>query len=198
MQIYRRNLISQRRVQRIMPKLRFISGNKYKLAEAQSILAPLGFDIVAVSQKIEEIQTKDVTAMVTDKCVKAYKKVGRPLFVEHTGLFMDALNGFPGGLTEVFWETLQARLFCDLFGGTTLTAQTIIGYCDGQKIRQYEGKIRGTVPKSPRGDPDFQWDCVFIPDGYTETFAEMGTRKNDISMRKLALSAFATDLGGRS
>lgn len=177
-----------------MPKLRFISGNKYKLAEAQAILAPLGLDIVAVPQKIEEIQTKDVAALVADKCVKAFKIVGRPLFVEHTGLFMDSLNGFPGGLTEVFWETLKADLFCQLFGGSSLTAQTIIGYCDGRKVRQFQGEVRGTVPTSPRGDPGFQWDCAFVPHGHKETFAEMGVRKNDISMRRIALDAFATEL----
>ncbi|HIE1052061.1 TPA: non-canonical purine NTP pyrophosphatase, partial [Escherichia coli] len=43
------------------------------------------------------------------------------------------------------------------------------------------------VPKGPR---DFQWDCIFIPDGESETFAEMGDRKNEISMRKKAFDKF--------
>jgi XTP/dITP diphosphohydrolase len=50
------------------------------------------------------------------------------------------------------------------------------------------------VPAIPAGLRDFQWDCVFVPDGYTETFAEMGDRKNDISMRRKALDAFAVFL----
>ncbi|HHF8283696.1 TPA: non-canonical purine NTP pyrophosphatase, partial [Klebsiella pneumoniae] len=37
---------------------------------------------------------------------------------------------------------------------------------------------------------DFQWDCIFIPDGESETFAEMGDRKNEISMRKKAFDKF--------
>ena len=38
-----------------------------------------------------------------------------------------------------------------------------------------------------RGNRDFQWDCVFQPDTYDKTFAEMGEQKNTISMRKIAL-----------
>lgn len=40
------------------------------------------------------------------------------------------------------------------------------------------------------GPRDFQWDCIFIPDGESETFAEMGDRKNEISMRKKAFDKF--------
>ena len=50
----------------------------------------------------------------------------------------------------------------------------------------------------PRVDHGFQWDCVFQPDGYTETFAEMGTaKKNEISMRRKALDKFAAFLHGQ-
>jgi XTP/dITP diphosphohydrolase len=44
------------------------------------------------------------------------------------------------------------------------------------------------------GSKDFQWDCVFVPNGYSETFAQMGDRKNEISMRRKALDAFAAFL----
>ncbi|MFB9241332.1 non-canonical purine NTP pyrophosphatase [Massilia antarctica] len=44
--------------------------------------------------------------------------------------------------------------------------------------------IDGSVPRNPAGPSDFQWDCVFIPDGYTQTFAEMGAAKDEISMRR--------------
>lgn len=177
-----------------MPELRFISGNKYKLSEAKSILSPLGFDVLPIALKIEEIQTKDIPSLVTDKCVKAFQLVGRPLFVEHTGLFMEALGGFPGGLTEVFWETVQADRFCDLFGGTALTARTVVGYCDGKKLHQFSGEVSGTVAASPLGSRDFQWDCVFLPAGHGQTFAELGDKKNEISMRKIAFDSFSHHL----
>jgi XTP/dITP diphosphohydrolase len=50
------------------------------------------------------------------------------------------------------------------------------------------------VPAVPAGPRDFQWDCVFVPDGQTKTFAELGEQKNEMSMRRKALNEFAVFL----
>jgi len=178
-------------------KIRFMSGNEHKIREVQRILSPVGVDIVPVSRKIEELQTQDVHALVRDKLIKAFHEIGRPLFVEHTGLYLRGLNDLPAGLTQIFWDRLEARRFADLvaaLGDDKVIAKTVLGYCDGRQIHLFEGAIEGTVPREPAGPDDFQWDCVFIPDGYTRTFAEMGTEKDEISMRRLALDRFAIHL----
>lgn len=178
-------------------KLRFLSGNKHKINEVQRILTPVGVDIVPVSKKIEELQTEDVDSLVRDKLIKAFEAIGRPLFVEHTGLYLSGLNGLPAGLTQIFWDRLQADRFADLVAGlgdAKVTAKTILGYCDGRQIHIFEGSIDGTVPRKPAGPTDFQWDCVFVPDGSTQTLAEMGAKKDDISMRRKALDLFAAHL----
>lgn len=178
-------------------KIRFMSGNKHKIKEVQRILGPVDVDIVPISRKIEELQTQDVDALVRDKLIKAFHEIGRPLFVEHTGLYLRGLNDLPAGLTQIFWDRLEARRFADLvaaLGDDKVIAKTVLGYCDGRQMRLFEGAIEGTVPRTPAGPEDFQWDCVFIPDGYTKTFAEMGAGKNDISMRRIALNKFAAHL----
>lgn len=178
-------------------KIRFMSGNKHKIKEVQRILSPVDVDIVPVSRKIEELQTQDVDALVRDKLIKAFHEIGRPLFVEHTGLYLRGLNDLPAGLTQIFWDRLEARRFADLvaaLGDDKVIAKTVLGYCDGRQMHLFEGAIEGTVPRTPAGPEDFQWDCVFIPDGYTKTFAEMGAGKNDISMRRIALNKFAAHL----
>ncbi|WP_316157934.1 non-canonical purine NTP pyrophosphatase [Cupriavidus sp. BIC8F] len=178
-------------------KIRFMSGNAHKITEVQRILTPVGVEVVPVSRKIEELQTEDVDSLVRDKLAKAFQAIGRPLFVEHTGLYLSGLNGLPAGLTQIFWDRLQANRFADLVAGlgdAKVTAKTILGYCDGREIHIFEGAIDGTVPRKPAGPPDFQWDCVFVPDGSTRTFAEMGAAKDDISMRRKALDLFAAHL----
>lgn len=175
-------------------KLRFVSSNKHKIAEVTEILTPVGVEVIPSSIKIEELQTTDVSALVQDKLVKAFDKIGRPLFVEHTGLYIHALNELPAGLTQIFWDSLQADKFCELVGGlrdSRLEAKTVLGYCDGRRFHYFEGQIAGHVPKTPAGNRDFQWDCVFIPDGEDQTFAELGARKNLISMRRKALDKFS-------
>lgn len=171
--------------------LRFVSANLFKFEEAKTILSPLDINVIQISQRIEELQTKDDERLVKDKTLKAYGKIRFPLFVEHTGLHLDYLNGLPGGLTQIFWDDLRADKFSELFGNTRVTAETIIGYCNGRKIHTFKGTISGLISPEPRGHRDFQWDCIFIPDGYEQTFAEMGHQKNNISMRKIALKSFA-------
>lgn len=174
-----------------------MSGNDHKIKEVRRILAPIGVDIVPVSRKIEELQTQDVHALVRDKLIKAFHEIGRPLFVEHTGLYLSGLNDLPAGLTQIFWDRLEAQRFADLAAALAddkVIAKTVLGYCDGRQMYLFEGAIKGTIPRAPAGPEDFQWDCVFIPDGYTKTFAEMGTDKDDISMRRLALDKFAAHL----
>jgi XTP/dITP diphosphohydrolase len=175
-------------------KIRFMSGNTYKLKEAQDILSKIGIEVVSVKTKINEIQTEDSIELVYDKVIKAFKQVGRPLVVEHTGLYIDHFEGLPGGLTQIFWDKLQADKFCGIFGNTpnvTAVAKTTIGYIDGKNIKIFEGEIEGSISSQPRGDRSFQWDCVFIPNGYDKTFAELGEKKNEISMRRKAIDKFS-------
>lgn len=172
-------------------KIRFVTNNEHKLREVQSFLTHA--EIVATKFKIEEIQTDDVKKLVGDKLLKAFKKVGRPVFVEHTGLYISSLNDFPGGLTQIFWDRLQADRFSELLGtykDTKAIAKTTIGYCDGKKMFFFNGEVIGKIASEPKGNRDFQWDCVFIPDGEEKTFSELGEKKNDISMRKIAFDAF--------
>jgi XTP/dITP diphosphohydrolase len=181
-------------------EIRFLSGNKFKIEEASLILRGAGVSVVPVNAKVEELQTEDTSRLVKDKALKAFEKIGRPLFVEHTGLYIDYMNGLPGGLTQIFWDTLQADKFTQLFGKdgeNSLIAKTVIGFVDGKKFHTFEGSIKGIVPTEPLGGREFQWDCVFIPEGETQTFAEMGAKKNEISMRRKALDQFASFLKNR-
>ena len=177
-------------------RLRFLSSNPNKIAEARAILCAAGYELTPVRRKLDEIQSDDVELLVRDKSIRAFRLIGRPVFVEHTGLFIDALNGFPGGLTQIFWNRLGpdrvARLFSREDGGGAV-ARTRIGYCDGRCVRQFEGEVRGRLAPEPRGDSS-QWDCVFIPEGSNQTLAEMGARKNEVSMRRKALDRFAAFL----
>ena len=171
-------------------KLVFVSKNKFKHAEASRYLDALGIAVEKSELEIQELQTVDTEALVKDKASRAFSALGRPLFVEHTGLYLDMLNGFPGGLTEVFWNTLEKDRFAELFSSESAKARavTYIGYVDGRRIHLFRGELEGTIVSPPRVDYGFQWDCVFQPLGYQQTFSEMGNKKNEISMRSIALN----------
>lgn len=111
----------------------FLSRNRFKHEEARQILAPLGINVEADHTEIHELQTTDTEVLVRDKAVRTFQKLGRPLFVEHTGLYLEMLGGFPGGLTQIFWDSLQKECFSTLFASADhkAIAKTTIGYVDG-------------------------------------------------------------------
>lgn len=177
-------------------KIHFLSNNEHKIKEINDILGD-SIRVMSANIKIDEIQSKDTTVLVRDKLLKAFEKIGRPVFVEHTGLYIKSLKELPGGLTQIFWDDLEADGFISLLNShvdRTAIAKTIIGYCDGEKIHFFDGAVEGKISIEPLGNRDFQWDCIFIPNGFNETFAEMGNKKNEISMRKLALDKFSKHL----
>lgn len=181
-------------------KIYFLSSNPCKIDEVQTILNSEKIEILSAEEKINEIQSEDMIEIVKDKALKAFSKVGRNILVEQTGVFIDDFGGLPGGLTQIFWDALQADKFSEYFshGGTAqATARTVLAYCDGKHIYTFEGEIKGKIVNPPRGNRNFQWDCVFQPEGKDQTFAEMGELKNDISMRKIALEKFRTYLEER-
>src|SRR6266540_6977239 len=157
-------------------KIRFISRNPYKIKEAKELLGGSDIEIIPFEEPLNELQTENMEELVYDKALKAFAKIGRPLIVEHTSLLIEQINNLPGGLTQIFWDRLQADKFCELFANSKVKAKTIIAYCDGKRIDYFDGEISGIISQKPRGSRDFQWDCVFVPDGHEETFAEMGIK----------------------
>lgn len=127
-----------------MKQIRFLSNNGYKIKEAIEILKPLDVEIIPIERKIEELQTDDVRHLVEEKALNAFRSIGRPLFVEHTGLFVEKLNKLPGGLPQVFWDKLQAK-FAELFGGdigeSKAKAITTICYIDGKDFNVFLAKL---------------------------------------------------------
>lgn len=173
-----------------MKKIYFLSSNIFKIQEIKDILSSPNISVEAVSEKINEIQSDDMHAIVKDKVIKAYQIIARPIVVEQTGLLIEGFGNLPGGLTQIFWDSLKADRFSEFFTNnstTSVVAKTVLAYCDGHRIQYFDGEISGKIVNPPRGNRDFQWDCIFEPTGYSQTFAEMGIEKNKISMRRIAL-----------
>ena len=61
---------------------------------------------------------------------------------------------------------------------------------DGECLAVFSGQVNGTIVDEPRGGGGFGYDPVFLPEGFTQTFAQLpGTTKNKISHRARALTA---------
>ncbi len=166
----------------------FVSSNAAKVREVEAIL---GFPVARLDLDLPEIQALDVAVVARDKALAAHAATGRTVFVEDTGLYLEALNGLPGALVRWFLATIGPRGICDLIptgAERTATARTAVAICDGPSVEVLIGDTVGAIAIEPEGDGGFGWDAIFRPDGAAKTFAELTQPERDrYSMRRKAI-----------
>jgi XTP/dITP diphosphohydrolase len=187
-------------------KLVFATNNQHKLEE---ILAILGnsFEILSLRdiQCFDEIPEEQDTleGNAIQKAEYIFNKYKLNCFADDTGLEVEALNSRPGVYSarysydelpdipkELRAEANMQKLLRELDGISNRKAafRTVICLIENGKKRIFEGKVEGTIIIDPRGAKGFGYDPVFVPNGYTTTFAEMDMEeKNKISHRGLSI-----------
>jgi XTP/dITP diphosphohydrolase len=173
----------------------FATTNINKLQEISDIL---GFPLEQIALDLFEPQGLDVAEVVAIKAKDAYERTGKAVLVEDTGLTFIAWNGLPGALIKWFLDTVGTEGMLRMLVGDTdrrAIARTAIGFYDGTQLHIFIGELRGQIPTAIRGNGDFGWGPLFIPDGHTHSFAEMSKEeKNAISMRKIAVEKMRSAL----
>jgi inosine triphosphate pyrophosphatase len=164
--------------------IHFITGNNKKFEE----LAPVIAGLAQLPIDLPEIQDIDSHVIIRHKLEGALAHAPGEYIVEDSSLYLDCLGGkLPGPLIKWFEKVLGNKgLFelCSLYKNFRAEAITIIGYAssDGQ-TEFFEGRLQGSIV-SPRGEQDFGWGPIFVPDGHEKTFGEMGREeKHRLSMR---------------
>jgi len=182
-----------------MKKLVFATNNAHKLSEVRAILARK-YEIISLAELKcfddipETADTLEGNALL--KAQYVFDKFQLNCFADDTGLEVDALNGAPGVYSARYaGEDNNAinnmeKLLSDLGDNPNRTAhfRTVIALIEEGEVRYFEGQIDGKIAYEPSGSAGFGYDPVFIPDGYTQSFAELGVaEKNKISHRALAV-----------
>ncbi|MFH0856332.1 MAG: RdgB/HAM1 family non-canonical purine NTP pyrophosphatase [bacterium] len=181
-----------------MNNLIIITSNKNKVKEISAIT---GLKLDSADLEIPEIQALDVEEVAREKAIAAYKIIKKPVIVDDTGLYIEALGDLPGAFITWFLKCMGTGGIINLMRGEKnrrAYVKTCIAYADKNGARTFVGKIKGIIPKKVSGSRGFGWDAIFIPEGYKKTYSEMSKdEKNSISMRKEALKKFMTFLSSR-
>jgi XTP/dITP diphosphohydrolase len=172
-------------------KLNFITSNEGKFREAREIASSYGIDVTWLKMKYDEFQG-DTLQEIAVKSARALSKViGEPFFIEDSGLFVEALNGFPGVYSSYVLKTIGNPGILKLMEGIENRRayfEAVIAFYDGSEIHTFVGRVDGEIAEEMRGDKGFGYDPIFL---YGEkTFAEMGEAKNAVSHRRKALENF--------
>ena len=177
--------------------LLFATTNANKLREASRIL---GVQLEGVALDLPEIQALDVAEVAVRKARAAHEALGEVVMVEDSGLVVEAWNGLPGALTKWFVSTVGSQGILDmLVDGRDRSARAVCAVAVaglGETIEVFVGEVTGSLAPEPRGESGFGWDPIFVPEGETRTYAEMGEDKHANSHRARAFEAARAALSG--
>jgi len=144
-----------------------------------------------------EIQDDSLENIAKYSVQDAVKNCGLPVFVEDAGLFVDALNGFPGPYSKYVYNTVGIKGILKLMKNVTNRSAYFMSVVSFGSPNEdplcFVGKVDGKLSLDERGISGFGYDPIFIPsEGDGRTFAEMTTdEKNGYSHRAKALRKFA-------
>ena len=187
----------------------FATHNTKKLIEAQSILpaSVVIKSLVDVAYDQEIIENADTfEGNATLKTDAIFSVFGEACFADDSGLVVPSLNGLPGVKSAryasdsmpVDHQANNDKLLRALYNESDRSAYFISVVClklPNQTELYFEGRVTGRIADSPQGDMGFGYDPIFIPDGHTQTFAELGpVVKNQISHRARALNQMSAFL----
>ena len=176
-------------------KLVFATNNRHKLQEVRDIVGDrvevLSLaDIGCYDDIPETADTLQGNALI--KARHIYEKYGFDCFADDTGLEVEALGGAPGVYSARYAgedcdsEANMRKLLENLTGKSNRNAQfrTVIALIiNGEEIL-FNGIVKGTIATEKKGDSGFGYDPVFIPEGHSDSFAQMGSEmKNSMSHR---------------
>lgn len=176
-------------------KLVFATNNRHKLDEVRAIVGDkvevLSLNDIGCHDDIPETaDTLQGNALIKARYI--YEKFGVDCFADDTGLEVEALDGAPGVYSaryageECDSEANMQKLLQNLTGKSNRNAQfrTVIALIIKGEEKLFNGIVKGTITEEKRGDSGFGYDPVFVPEGFSESFAQMsGDMKNSISHR---------------
>jgi len=175
-----------------MKTIAFITSNKGKVAEASARLAPLGYMVVQKNLGYPEIQADSLQEVAWFGIDYVRTRLRTTFFLEDSGLFIASLAGFPGVYSKYVYQTIGLQGVLRLLEtkpDRSAVFRSVIAYAQpGQDPEVFVGECVGTIAKDARGTGGFGYDPIFIPQGWTKTFAEVSPQeKNTVSHRGKAL-----------
>ncbi|MDN5923565.1 MAG: RdgB/HAM1 family non-canonical purine NTP pyrophosphatase [Xanthomonadales bacterium] len=187
------------------------SGNVGKLAELRALLGDSGLELVAQSELgVDDAEETGLTFVENAllKARHAARITGLPALADDSGLCVDALGGAPGLYSARYagrhgeHAANNAKLLRDLDGVADdersaffICVLVWLKSADDPAPLIAEARWHGRIVRAASGRQGFGYDPLFVPDGYTQSAAELDPAlKNRLSHRGQALAALRTTL----
>ena len=171
-----------------------VTQNQHKLKELTPLFKKYNVEFGTTSIEKHEIRSESIEMIAREAAKIAFETLQTPVVVDDTGFFVKALNGFPSSYAGIVLKFIGyegiLRLMTDKVERASVF-KTAVGYFDGQHLESFLGAMSGSVARESAGVGGFGYDPIFIPDGFTKTYAELTfDEKVSISHRTKAFDAF--------
>lgn len=190
------------------PLLILATRNAHKTEEIRHILGDQ-FDVFDVTSfpDLPEIEETGTTFLENArlKALGISRRINGWVLADDSGLEVDALGGAPGvwsssyGGEEGNHAKNNERLIREMAGITERSARfrcTLVLANNGEEKGVFTGTVEGRIAESPSGNGGFGYDPLFIPQGHSQTMADLGAAvKSTLSHRAEAIHAFVAAVG---
>ncbi|TLZ58765.1 MAG: RdgB/HAM1 family non-canonical purine NTP pyrophosphatase [Methanobacteriota archaeon] len=180
----------------------FVTTNPGKFREVSATLAPLGVRMRRLDRAYPELQADRLDDVVRFAAGIVARQVRGEFLIDDSGLFVDALGGFPGVYSSYVYRTIGPGGVLTLMQrearrSARFETVFLLGR-RGRPPRIFRGACEGSIARAPRGRGGFGFDPIFVPRGSRRTFGEMSlAEKNAVSHRARAAEALARHLRRR-
>lgn len=159
-----------------MNQIKFATTNDYKIKFANNLLNKHGWEVVPFDIELIEPQSMTQEDISRFKVKQAYEKAQEPIITMDSGLFINALNGFPGIYTSDMFKTLSQEQFLKLLEDTTNRSayiQQTLSYADQNGIQTFTSKSTGIIVPIEAMKEGYAFDAFFKVDSTGKLMTDM-------------------------
>jgi len=158
------------------PTINFVTSNLGKLREFKHIIEP-EIKVNHIKLSYLEIRSDNPEEIARMSAEMLANKLKKAVVVEDSGLFIKALNDFPGTCSAYIHKRIGLKGIIKLMEGIkdrTCFYRSAVAYCEPRKEPiSFLGEEKGKVAESIRGNFGFGHDPIFVPGGSGKTYGEM-------------------------
>ena len=155
----------------------YVTGNDLKIKLAKSIFEKRGIEVIQDKLDVVEIQSLDCEEVANYSSKYACEKLNKKVLKNDSGLFIEALDGFPGALAKYAEDTIKADGFVKLLEGKNNRKAywiEVLSYCEpGKDPVSFKSYTYGTIADKVHNGRGYDYDKIFIPKNDNRTFSEM-------------------------
>ena len=172
-------------------EINLVTSNKGKVAEFRHILEPQ-IKVKHVAMQYLELRADSNEEIAAESARRLAEQLKMPVVVEDSGLFINALNGFPGVCSAYIHKRIGLQGILKLLQGIADRSAyyySAVAYAKpGESPMIFTGKEEGSIADEVRGSFGFGHDPFFVPANESRTYGEMPDVLDRKKFRAIAIT----------